>query len=109
MKITAITLDHLRDNVRTEVRSITTWIDGQCRHIPSERTLNALLKEAKKSGKLSIYTRGKFEGHIDAFEATTLFTNGQEIVYCLIVNDRIVYDRGRSLAAASFQSKILTA
>lgn len=60
-----------------EVTSISVWINGKCRHCVNDESVSALLKEAKKSGKIQIYIcdNKKMDGNIDAFGSTPLYTN----------------------------------
>ena len=81
-----------------EVTSISVWITGRCRHCVNDESVSALLKEAKKSGKIQIYICDdkKMDGNIDAFGSTPLYTNGQFSVNELIYNGNAVWSRIKS-------------
>ena len=82
-----------------EVTSISVWINEKCRHCVNDESVSALLKEAKKSGKIQIYICGnkKMDGNIDAFGSTPLYTNGQFSVNELIYNGNAVWSRIKSI------------
>ena len=90
--------DGLGNILKKEVSLISVWINGRCGHCVNDESVSALLKEAKKSGKIQIYIcdNKKMDGNIDAFGSTPLYTNGQFSVNELIYNGNAVWSRIKS-------------
>ena len=82
----ATTTDGMKTIKLIKVNIISTWIDRSCKHNVNEESINALLKDAKTSGKMQIYPNGT----IDAFSDTPLYTNGQLSVMHLELNNKFI-------------------
>lgn len=82
MKVTATTIDGLNIADNFEVKRVAVWIGREVLHEVSQESIDALLKKAKESGRLTISQTGR----IDAFEETPNYTGGQRSVNELYID-----------------------
>ncbi len=93
MKLIVHTTDGMNWKKLVPVETISVWIDHTVNHLPNQSSLNALLKQAKKSGRMHIYyCDGILNGTIDAFESTPLYSNGARAVEALELDGRVIWE-----------------
>ena len=83
----------MKHNISIPVKSINVWIDKNCNHPVNDNSIAALLKQAQESNQMQVYYGNHLHGHIDAFNGTPLFSNGQRIVTKLEIDNQIVWQR----------------
>lgn len=85
MKLTAICNNHFLAGGEKEIKSISVWIGNKCTHSVTSDSLSALLRDASESNRMQIYDNPglDYDGQIDAYKDTPLYTNGQFDVRCI--------------------------
>lgn len=88
MKATAHIRNGLSISKAIPVTEFVVWIDRSCHHKPTPETLIALLADATASGRMTVTEKGE----VDGFDSIPLYTNGQESLFALEVDGKIVWE-----------------